>query len=92
MTPTEVGIAVNIAINLGALGYAFGSLGAKVKRNVDDIQGLFRNREMDREALNKSLGAVEGKQGQAHGRLRETLDKHETRITRMEAKANGAKA
>jgi len=91
MSAVEIGLAVNIAINLGALGYMFGSVGARVKRNEADIGQITTQREADKGAVALDIGRIEGTQDSGHRRLRADLSETVGRVIRLEALANGKK-
>lgn len=91
MSAIEIGVAINIAINLGALGYAFGSLGARVKRNEKDIGQHSSLREEDIKTAAKERGILKGEQQSGHRRLRGDLKEVSDKVIRLEGIANGKK-
>lgn len=88
----EIGLALNIMLNLAALGYAFGALNTKVDRNTQDIQALFSGREKDAAELGTKMGKLKAEATSGHQRLRKDVTEHEKRLVRLEARTNGGKA
>ena len=81
--PTFIAIGVNIAINLGALGYLFGVQRTEIKNNGREIRRLREHREGDRKELFGALAENDRDCEGRHSRMRGSIQQNAVNIARV---------